>query len=111
MSSVSGKRGGGVWGAAHYSTAKAGVIGFTKTLAREVAKYNITVNAVAPGVIMIPIQDKDRLKAKAATAKVVPMGRQGTPEEVAKAFAFLSSDDSSYVTGETINVNGGFYMD
>lgn len=111
VSSVSGKQGGGVWGAAHYSAAKAGVMGFTKTLAREVAKYNITVNSVVPGVIAIDIPDKTRLAAKAKAAENVPMGRQGRPEEVAKAYAFLASDESSYITGEMMDVNGGLYMD
>ena len=111
ISSVAGKQGGGVWGAAHYSAAKAGIIGFTKKLAKEVARYNITVNAVAPGVIEIPIENKKRLKVKADVAKKTPIGRQGRPEEVAAAVSFLSSDDSSFITGETINVNGGLYMD
>lgn len=111
ISSVAGKQGGGVWGAAHYSAAKAGIIGFTKKLAKEVAQYNITVNAVAPGVIEIPIENKKRLKVKADVAKKTPIGRQGRPEEVAAAVSFLSSDDSSFITGETINVNGGLYMD
>lgn len=111
ISSVSAKRGGGVWGAAHYSAAKAGVIGFTKALAREVAQYNITVNAVAPGIIRIPLQDDKRLAAKEAAAQQVPMGRQGRPDEIAAAVAFLASDDSSYITGEIMDVNGGYYMD
>ena len=111
ISSVAGKQGGGVWGAAHYSAAKAGILGFTKKLAKEVAQYNITVNAVAPGVIEIPIENKKRLKVKVDVAKKTPIGRQGKPEEVAAAVSFLSSDDSSFITGETINVNGGLYMD
>lgn len=111
VSSVSGKQGGGVWGAAHYSAAKAGVLGFTKTLAREVAKYNITANCVVPGIIAIDIPDQKRLEAKANAAKNVPLGRQGLPDEVAKAYVFLASDDSSYITGEMLDVNGGLYMD
>ncbi len=111
VSSVSGKQGGGVWGAAHYSAAKAGVMGFTKTLAREVAKYNITANCVVPGVIAIDIPDKVRLAAKASAAERVPLGRQGRPDEVAKAYLFLASDDASYITGEMLDVNGGLYMD
>ena len=111
VSSVSGKQGGGVWGAAHYSAAKAGVMGFTKTLAREVAQYNITANCVVPGVIAIDIPDQTRLAAKAKAAERVPLGRQGKPEEVAKAYLFLASDDSSYITGEMLDVNGGLYMD
>lgn len=111
VSSISGKQGGGVWGAAHYSAAKAGVMGFTKTLAREVAQYNITANCVVPGVISINISDQERLAAKAKAAQNVPLGRQGTPEDVAKAYLFLASDDSSYITGEMLDVNGGLYMD
>lgn len=111
VSSVSGKQGGGVWGSAHYSAAKAGVLGFTKTLAREVAKYNITANCVVPGVIAIDIPDKARLAAKAKSAENVPLGRQGRPEEVAKAYLFLASEDASYITGEMLDVNGGLYMD
>ena len=111
VSSVSGKQGGGVWGAAHYSAAKAGVMGFTKTLAREVAKYHITCNCVVPGVIAIDIPAQVRLAAKAKAAEGVPLGRQGLPEEVAKAYLFLASDDSSYITGEMLDVNGGLYMD
>lgn len=111
VSSVSGKQGGGVWGAAHYSAAKAGVMGFTKTLAREVAQYNITANCVVPGIISIDIPDQVRLAAKAKAAEKVPLGRQGTPDEVAKAYLFLASDDSSYITGEMLDVNGGLYMD
>lgn len=86
-------------------------MGFTKTLAREVAKYNITANCVVPGVIAIDIPDKVRLEAKASAAKRVPLGRQGRPDEVAKAYLFLASDDASYITGEMLDVNGGLYMD
>ncbi len=111
LSSVSAKRGGGVWGATHYSTAKAAIIGFTKSLAREVGQYNIMVNAVAPGVIKIPISDPNRLAAKEAAGKSTPLGRQGEPIEIAKSILFLVSDDSSYITGEIMDINGGLYMD
>lgn len=111
VSSVSGKQGGGVWGAAHYSAAKAGVMGFTKTLAREVAADGITANCVVPGVIAIDIPDQVRLAAKAKAAQNVPLGRQGKPEEIAKAYLFLASDEASYITGEMLDVNGGLYMD
>jgi len=111
ISSVAGKQGGGVWGAAHYSAAKAGILGFTRKLSKEVAQYNITVNAIAPGVIEIPIENKKRLKIKADVAKNTPLARQGRPEEVGAAVSFLVSDDSSFITGETLNVNGGLYMD
>jgi len=96
----------GLPGQANYSAAKAGVIGATKALAQEVAKKNVTVNAVAPGYIrtdMTKELDEGQLKS------VIPMNRFGTPEEVAEVVGFLASDKASYVTGAVINVNGGLY--
>lgn len=96
----------GLPGQANYSAAKAGVIGATKALAQEVAKKNVTVNAVAPGFIrtdMTKDMDESQLKM------MVPMGRFGNPEEVAEAVAFLAGEKASYVTGTVINVNGGLY--
>jgi 3-oxoacyl-[acyl-carrier protein] reductase len=96
----------GLPGQANYSAAKAGVIGATKALAQEVAKKNVTVNAVAPGFIrtdMTKELDENQLKA------MIPMGRFGTAEEVAEAVAFLASEKASYITGTVINVNGGLY--
>ena len=93
-------------GQANYSAAKAGVIGATKALAQEVAKKNVTVNAVAPGFIqsdMTKDLDENQLKA------MIPMNRFGKPEEVAEIVGFLASDKSSYITGAVINVNGGLY--
>lgn len=104
ISSISGLR--GVPGQTNYSTAKAGIIGATKALAQEVAKMNITVNAVAPGFIntaMIKNIDIEKY------IKVIPVGRVGEPEEVAHVVSFLASEKSSYITGEVINVNGGLY--
>jgi 3-oxoacyl-[acyl-carrier protein] reductase len=104
ISSISGLR--GVPGQTNYSTAKAGIIGATKALAQELAKMNITVNAVAPGFIntaMIKSLDMEKYM------KVIPAGRVGEPEEVAYAVSFLASERSSYITGEVINVNGGLY--
>ena len=104
MSSISGLR--GVPGQTNYSTAKAGIVGATKSLAQEVAKMNITVNAVAPGFINTAmIKDIDIEKYIGA----IPAGRVGETEEVAHLVSFLASEKSSYITGEVINVNGGLY--
>jgi 3-oxoacyl-[acyl-carrier protein] reductase len=96
----------GLPGQANYSAAKAGVIGATKALAQEVAKKNVTVNAVAPGFIR---SDMTRDLDEAQLKTMIPMNRFGTPEEVAEAVGFLASDKASYITGAVINVNGGLY--
>lgn len=104
MVSVSGLK--GTPGQANYSAAKGAVIGATKALAQEVAKRNVTVNAVAPGFIatdMTAELDEKELK------KMIPSNRFGKPEEVAHIVSFLASDKSSYITGEVININGGIY--
>jgi 3-oxoacyl-[acyl-carrier protein] reductase len=96
----------GVGGQVNYSAAKAGVIGATRSLAQEVAKRNITVNAVAPGFIrsdMTAELDEKQLKT------LIPMNRFGEPEEVAEIVGFLASDKSAYITGEVISINGGLY--
>jgi 3-oxoacyl-[acyl-carrier protein] reductase len=108
IGSVVGTMGNG--GQANYAAAKAGVIGFSKSLAREVASRGITVNVVAPGFI-----DTDMTKAldegqRAAISDQVPANRLGDPDEVASTVAFLASNEAAYVTGETIHVNGGMYM-
>ncbi|MGG0381602.1 SDR family NAD(P)-dependent oxidoreductase [Priestia filamentosa] len=111
LSSVSAKRGGGVFGGAHYSASKAAVLGFSKNLAREVAREGITVNCVAPGLVnteiwkSLPKEDADNVIAG------IPMGRPGETEEIASTIAFLASEEASYITGEEIDINGGSHMD
>jgi 3-oxoacyl-[acyl-carrier protein] reductase len=96
----------GLPGQANYSAAKAGVIGATKALAQEIAKKNVTVNAVAPGFVATDMtKDLDEAQLKG----MIPMGRFGKPEEVAAVVGFLASEEASYVTGAVINVNGGLY--
>ena len=108
LSSVVGLRGNA--GQVNYAASKAGVIGMTKSLAKELAGRNITVNAVAPGFI-----DTDMTAALTETAKnaalgSIPMGRMGTPENVAKAVAFLADEDAGYITGQVLAVDGGMSM-
>ena len=97
-------------GQANYAAAKAGVIGFTKSLAREVASRGITVNVVAPGFIQTDMTDELTDEQKAATLANVPAGRLGQPEEIAAAVCYLASDAAAYVSGETLHVNGAMYM-
>ncbi|MEM3972524.1 MAG: 3-oxoacyl-ACP reductase FabG [Saccharolobus sp.] len=97
-------------GQANYSAAKAGVIGFTKTLARELAKYGITVNAICPGFIDTPMTRAVPEKIRQKIIERIPMGRIGKPEDVANLVAFLASDESSYITGEVISVSGGLVL-
>lgn len=111
LSSVSAKRGGGVFGGAHYSASKAAVLGFSKNLAREVAQDGITVNCVAPGLVNTDIwKSLDEQTVKSVIAGI-PMGRPGETEEIAAAIAFLASDEAAYITGEEIDINGGSHMD
>ena len=97
-------------GQANYAAAKAGVVGFTRSLAREVATRNITVNAVAPGFIDTDMTRGLNEEQRNAIIQQVPMGRLGTPEDVAAAVAFLASAAAAYITGVTLHVNGGMYM-
>jgi 3-oxoacyl-[acyl-carrier protein] reductase len=97
-------------GQANYAASKAGLIGMTKALAREVASRNITVNAVAPGWIETAMTAELSQELREQVIKMVPLGRPGTDVEVAHAVKFLASDDAAYITGQTINVNGGMLM-
>lgn len=97
-------------GQTNYAAAKAGVVGFTKSMAREVASRGITVNTVAPGFIETDMTKALNEEQRAATLSQVPAGRLGEPREIAATVAFLASDDAAYITGETLHVNGGMYM-
>ena len=97
-------------GQANYAASKAGIIGLTKAVARELASRNITVNAVAPGYIDTEMTDNLDDKAKSAMLDQIPMGRIGTPEEVAGVVDFLISPAADYITGQVIHVSGGMYM-
>ena len=94
-------------GQTNYSASKAGIIGFTKSLAKEVASRNILVNAVAPGFIQTNMTDVLKEEVKEEIAKTIPLKRMGTTKDVANVVKFLASEDSSYITGQVINVNGG----
>ena len=108
MTSVSGVTGN--VGQANYAAAKAGVIGFTKTCAKELAARGITVNAVAPGFIETAMTDVLPEKIKEGIAATVPLGRMGQPEEIAGVVTFLASDFARYITGQVLNVDGGMVM-
>jgi NAD(P)-dependent dehydrogenase (short-subunit alcohol dehydrogenase family) len=111
LSSVSAQRGGGTFSKTVYSAAKAGVIGFTRSVARELGPQGVTVNAISPGPIDTDIMGgtlTDERKAAMAADGVLP--RIGTPRDIAAAIAYLISEDAGFVTGQTLNVDGGLYM-
>jgi 3-oxoacyl-[acyl-carrier protein] reductase len=108
ISSVSGQAGQA--GQTNYSASKAGLIGFTKALAREVASRQITVNAVAPGFIPTTLTNDLSDELKKSILSATPVGRMGTPEEIASAVAFLASEEAAYITGQVLAVDGGMAM-
>jgi 3-oxoacyl-[acyl-carrier protein] reductase len=97
-------------GQTNYAASKAGMIGFTKSLAQEVASRNITVNCIAPGFIATPMTDVLKDDQKEALLKGIPAGRLGTGADIAAAALYLASDESAYMTGQTMHVNGGMAM-
>ena len=108
MASVVGVMGNA--GQANYSASKAGLIGLTKSMARELASRGITVNAIAPGFIVSPMTDGLGEEAKQKLFSLIPLGRLGTPEDVADAVAFFASPAASYITGQVLKVDGGMHM-
>jgi 3-oxoacyl-[acyl-carrier protein] reductase len=111
ITSISARTGGGP-GSAHYVASKAGLEGFTRALAKEMAPFGVTVNGVAPGLIATPIHDRTNTpESLEKLRQTIPLARIGMPEETARVVSFLASDDAAYITGEIIAINGGLRMD
>lgn len=110
MSSVTAQHGGGVFSKTSYASAKAGVLGLTRGMARELADVGITVNAVAPGVVDTDIRVGTTDTIEKALAAAVPLKREAKPQEIAALFVWLSCEDSAYITGITHSINGGTYI-
>ncbi len=111
VSSIAGRNGGAL-GSIHYSTAKGGLITFTKGLAKELGPFGVRVNAISPGVIDTPYHEQfSSPEVMKMYVGMIPLGRVGTPPEVARVICFLASNAASYLAGETIEINGGMFMD
>jgi acetoacetyl-CoA reductase len=108
ISSVNGVK--GAFGQTNYAAAKAGILGFTKSLALEVAKKGVTVNAISPGFIDTPMTQAMPDAARAAVIAAIPTERMGVPDDIANAVAYLASNEASYVTGTNLAVNGGVHL-
>ncbi|CAB1368304.1 beta-ketoacyl-ACP reductase [Denitratisoma oestradiolicum] len=108
ISSLNGIK--GQFGQANYSAAKAGILGFTKAIAQEVAKKGVTVNAIAPGYIATEMVMAIKQEVRDSITATIPAGRMGTPEEIGGLCAYLASDIAGYMTGATLNINGGLHM-
>lgn len=111
IASVAAKRGGGLLGSAAYATSKAGLIGLTKALARELAPHGVTVNAICPGPVQSAMTDGMSSAQRTRALAAVPLGRFARPDEIAAAVVYLSSDEAGFVTGEILDVDGGLTMD
>ncbi len=108
ISSVVGEMGNA--GQVNYCSSKAGMLGLTKSVARELARRNVTVNAITPGFIVTEMTEDMTEKAREAMTEQIPLGRPGESDDVANAVLFLASDQSAYITGQVLGVNGGMYM-
>jgi NAD(P)-dependent dehydrogenase (short-subunit alcohol dehydrogenase family) len=116
LSSIAGKQGGGVFGAAHYAASKAGVIGLCQAAARQLGPYGITSNAIAPGLVTTGLVGRTggievEARLRKQVEQTTPVRRAATPEDIASAALYLASDEASYVNGEILDVNGGAYFD